>query len=66
LVGAGFVAADLGDVDADGVGEGLLGESALLADGGEAVGEVHVSEPVDEGACWGVHRRAAFRALLTR
>lgn len=32
LVGAGFVAAQLGDVDADGVGEGLLGHAALFAD----------------------------------
>ena len=30
LAGAGFVAAELGDVDAGGVGEGLLGESAWL------------------------------------
>jgi hypothetical protein len=30
LVGAGFVAADVGDVDAAGVGEGLLGEALLL------------------------------------
>ena len=41
LVGAGFIAAQLGDVDADGVGEGLLGHAALFADRGEAVGEVH-------------------------
>lgn len=41
LRGALFVAADLGDVDADLVGEGLLGEALGVAEGGEAFGEVH-------------------------
>ena len=40
LAGAGFVAADLGDVGAVGVGDGLLGEPALLAEGGESVAEL--------------------------
>ena len=43
LVGAGFVAAELGDVDADAVGEDLLGEAGGLACAGEAGGEVHGS-----------------------
>jgi hypothetical protein len=44
LAGAGFVAAELGDVDADGVGECLLGEAALVACAGEVVGEGHELE----------------------
>ena len=36
-----FIAADLGDVEFDVVGELLLGEVALTAEGGEAFGEVH-------------------------
>jgi hypothetical protein len=36
-----FVAADLGDVDADLLGEGLLGEALGVAEGGESFGEVH-------------------------
>jgi hypothetical protein len=39
LAGAGFVAAELADVDVDAVGEGGLGESAFASEGGEAVGE---------------------------
>jgi hypothetical protein len=34
LVGAGLVAAQLGDVDADGVGEGLLGQAASWSGAG--------------------------------
>lgn len=40
LVGAGFIAVQLGDVDTDCVGEALLGHAGLIADRGEAVGEV--------------------------
>lgn len=40
LAGAGFVASDLGDVDAAAVGQGLLGQALLFACRGEAVGEV--------------------------
>lgn len=61
LVGAGFVASELGDVDADGVGEGLLGHAALFADRGEAVGEVHGGETLQQvGDGVGVHCRAPF------
>lgn len=42
LVGAGFVAADVRDVDAGAFREGLLGEASLFAEVGESVGEVHV------------------------
>jgi hypothetical protein len=48
--GAGFVAADLGDVDADAVREGLLGEAALVACGCESFGEAH--EVGDGRRCW--------------
>lgn len=41
LAGAGFVAAELGDVDADALGEGWLGEPSLFAEGGEADSEAH-------------------------
>lgn len=41
LAGAGFIAAELGDVDADLRGEGRLGESSLFAEVGEAVSEAH-------------------------
>jgi hypothetical protein len=47
LAGAGFVAAELGDVDAGGVGEGLLGEASGLAGGGEVLGECHEVEHRD-------------------
>jgi hypothetical protein len=36
-----LIPADLGDVEFDVVGELLLGEVALAAEGGEAFGEVH-------------------------
>ena len=39
LVGAGFVAADVGDVEACEVGEGVLGEAGVFAGGDEAGGE---------------------------
>lgn len=62
LVGAGFVAAQLGDVDTDGVGEGLLGHAALFAYRGEAVGEVHGGETLQQvGDGVGVHCRWPFR-----
>ena len=41
MAGACFVAADLGDVGVDAVGEGLLGEAAVFACGYESVCEVH-------------------------
>ena len=41
LAGAGFVAAELADVDAGLVGEGGLGEPSLFAEGGEAGPEAH-------------------------
>ncbi len=41
LAGAGFVAAELGDVDADVVGEGGLCEAAFASEGGESFSEVH-------------------------
>ena len=44
LAGSGFVAAELGDVDADSVCEGLLGVSACFAGVGEVVGEGHKLE----------------------
>lgn len=56
---AGFVAADLGDVQTDAVGEGLLGEALLFAERHEAVGEVHVSEHLDEGGGFD-HRDASL------
>lgn len=49
---AGFVAADLGDVELDGVGELGLGESALVAEGGEAFGEVHRKCEQRTGLLW--------------
>ena len=55
-----FIAADLGDVDADAVGEGLLGQAPFFAGGGEAGGEVH--EHVD---CGYVDHTAALRQCLT-
>lgn len=39
--GAGFVAADLGDVDSNAFGEGVLGEFSVPAGGGESFGEAH-------------------------
>ena len=39
LVGAGFVAADVGDVEAGGVGEGVSGEACVFAGGDESFGE---------------------------
>ena len=50
LAVAGFVAADLGDVDAAAVGEDLWGEGAVLAEGDEAVGEVSVGRGLASGA----------------
>jgi hypothetical protein len=50
LVSAGLIAAQLGGVDADGVGESPLGHAALFADRGEAVGEVHGGECTVNGA----------------
>jgi hypothetical protein len=47
LAVAGFVAAELGDVDTDAFGQYGLGEAAFFAEGGEAVGEVHVGEGDD-------------------
>lgn len=44
LAGASFVAAELGDVDADAFGEGGLGEAAFASEGGEALSEVHGGE----------------------
>lgn len=41
LAGAGFVAAELADVDADGVGEHGLGVSSLLAEGRDSGSEAH-------------------------
>ena len=58
LAGAGFIAAELADVDADAVGEGGLGESAFAAQGGEALGEVHGVEQFEVGCC--DHMRAPF------
>ncbi len=44
-------------MDPDGVGGGLLGHAALLADRGEAVGEVHGGETLQQvGDGVGVHR----------
>lgn len=57
LAGAGFVAAELGDVDADAFGEGGLGESAFAAEGGEALSEVH-GEQLDRW--WADHMGAPF------
>ncbi len=45
----GFIAAQEGDVDADAVGEGLLGEVVLLAQFGEPLGE----GPWRLGTLWG-------------
>lgn len=42
LAGAGFVPADLGDVDGGPVGEHLLGDPGCLALSGQACGEVGV------------------------
>lgn len=42
LAGAGFVAADLGDVDGGPVGEDLLGDPGCLALSAQACGEVGV------------------------
>jgi len=53
LGAAGFIAAELGDVDAGALGEGGLGEAASFAEGGESVGEVH-GEGSDE-RCGHVH-----------
>jgi hypothetical protein len=61
--GAGFVAADLGDVDADSVREGLLGEAALVACGGESFGEAH--EVGDGGGVGGVTIRGCSWGSLT-
>lgn len=41
LRGAGLVALDLGEVQAEGIGQVLLGPAALFAPGAEAVAEVH-------------------------
>lgn len=41
LAGSGLVAAFLGDVDTDLIGEGLLGEPSLFAELDESLGEVH-------------------------
>jgi len=41
LGAAGFIAAELADVDAGAFGESGLGEAAVFAEGGESVGEVH-------------------------
>ena len=49
LVGARFVAADVGDVDAARVGKSLLGEASLFAEDGEAFCEVHVDHLVVVG-----------------
>ena len=54
LVGAGFVAADVADVEPGAFGEGGLGEAVFVAEGGEAVGEGHVD--VWGEWCWGDHR----------
>ena len=58
LAGAGFIAAELADVDADAIGESGLGESAFAAQGGEALGEVHGVEQFEVGCC--DHMRAPF------
>lgn len=55
--GAGFVAADLGDVDADGFGEGVLGEAGLFAEVGESLGEGH---GVYQWGWWCCDHRWAF------
>lgn len=39
LVGAGFVAADVGDVESGCFGEGVLGEACVFAGGDESFGE---------------------------
>lgn len=51
MVGAGFVAAQLGDVDADAVGEDLLGEAGVLAGVGEGAsrGDRSRVEPAGDG-----------------
>lgn len=41
LAVGGLVAADVGDVDAHAVGQGLLGQATLFAEGDESLGEVH-------------------------
>ena len=58
LAGAGFIAAELADVDADAVGESGLGESAFATQRGEALGEVHGVEQFEVGCC--DHMRAPF------
>lgn len=69
-----FVSADLADVDADLLSEGLLGEALLVAEGGESFGEVHgvhvaalflngVNRPVcciRSGWVWGLDVRSGF------
>lgn len=50
---AGFVAADLGDVDADGFGECVLGEVPFLAEFSESLSEGHGIGEV--GGCCGDH-----------
>ena len=49
LAGAGFVAADLGDVDGGPVGEHLLGDPGCLALSGQACGEVGVGHRLASG-----------------
>lgn len=53
LGATGLIAAELGDVDAGALGEGLLSEASLFAEGGESVGEIH-GEGSDE-RCGHVH-----------
>ena len=60
LVGAGFIAADVGDVEAGGVGERDLGEPGVFAGFGESLGEGFGVEWV---CCDGVDHTGAFSCL---